>query len=75
MISFWTSVHFLTGMEISEFPNISFEHPRGGAFCKYRSQTLAPVQFINRMNEASKLALSQWHFSKENPSKMKSAEV
>ena len=34
-------------MEISEFPNISFEHPRGSAFRKYRSQTLAPVQFTN----------------------------
>ena len=34
-------------MEISEFPNISFEHPRGSAFRKHRSQTLAPVQFTN----------------------------
>ena len=34
-------------MEISEFPNIRFEHPRGSAFRKYRSQTLAPVQFTN----------------------------
>ena len=36
-------VQCLTGMEISEFPNISFEHP----FRKIRAQILAPVQFTN----------------------------
>ena len=40
-------VQCLTGMEISEFPNISFEHPRGSTFRKYRYRTLAPVQFTN----------------------------
>ena len=34
-------------MEISEFPNISFEHPRGSTFKKYWSQDLAPVRFTN----------------------------
>ena len=34
-------------METREFPNISFEHPRGSTFRKYRSRTLAPVQFTN----------------------------
>ena len=34
-------------MEISEFPNFSFEHPSGSAFRKYRSRTLALVQFTN----------------------------
>ena len=40
-------VQCLTGMEIQDFPNISFEHPRGSAFKKYRSQNLAPVRFTN----------------------------
>ena len=34
-------------MEIREFSNISFGHPKGSAFRKYRSQTLAPIQFTN----------------------------
>ena len=40
-------VQCLTGMEISEFTNISFEHPKDSAFKKYRSQDLAPVRFTN----------------------------
>ena len=34
-------------MEICEFSNISFEHPMGDTFKKYRSKDLAPVQFTN----------------------------
>ena len=40
-------VQYLTGMEIREFPSISFEHPRGNNFKKYRSQDLAPVRFTH----------------------------
>ena len=40
-------VQRLTGMEIREFPNISFEYPMGSTFRKYRSRTIAPVRFIN----------------------------
>ena len=38
-------VQYLTVMEIHKFPNISYEHPRGSAFRKYRAQTLAPDWF------------------------------
>ena len=34
-------------MEITEFPNISFEQPKSGTFKKYNSQDLAPVRFTN----------------------------
>ena len=47
MTFIWTSVQCLTGMEIRKFPNISFEHPRGSTFKKYRSQDLAPIWFTN----------------------------
>ena len=40
-------VQCLTGTEIGKFTNISFEHPRGSVFRKYRSRTLAPVRFTN----------------------------
>ena len=34
-------------MEIRKFPNISFEHPMGSTFKKYRSQDLAPVRLTD----------------------------
>ena len=39
-------VQWLTGMEIREFPNISFEHLKDSTFKKYRFQDLAPHRVI-----------------------------
>ena len=52
-------------MEIREFRNISFEHPRGSTFKKYRSQDLAPVRFTNPNFNHRVLYLPNSNFLKE----------
>ena len=48
-LTFFYQNHFqklgLTGIKIGELSNISYEHPRGSVFRKYRSQTFTKIGY------------------------------